>query len=171
MQNKERHRLAREKEAAFLLAYYRKGSETRLDRRASAIAAGYPVTRAAWSANRILDKYSEAPFRDCAEIVGINKAQMAVLLAEFMENSEGKDKLSSIRLMMANLGEATDNRDAPRGMTFQGPTMVIMGATPERIRALRCAGTVPELSSASEQKQQPQRQPRLGVVEAPKQPR
>lgn len=136
MQNKERNRLAREKEAAFLVAFYRKTSVTRLDRRASAIAAGYPVARAVWSANRVLEKYADTSFRECAEMVGISKARMAVMLSEIMEHGEPKEKLSSVRLMLANIGEATDNRDA-RGMTFQGPTMVIVGATPERIQALK----------------------------------
>jgi hypothetical protein len=151
MQNRERHRLSREKEAAFLLAFYRKNSATRLDRRASAITAGYPAGRAVWSANRILDKYTDAPFRDCAETVGITKAQMAVMLAEFMESSEGKEKLSSIRLMMANLGEATDNSGSKQVPVLNMPIMIIQGATNERLEALRRGSNLaPELPHSPE---------------------
>jgi hypothetical protein len=157
MQNKERHRLAREKEAAFLLAFYRIDSPTRLDRRASGIAAGYPPSRAVWSANRVLDKYSDAPLRECAETVGITKARLAVMLAEFMESSEGKEKLSSIRLMMANLGEQTDSASSQKPVSVTMPVMIIRGATPERLAALRSGGApqivedhAPELPPASE---------------------
>ena len=165
MQNKERHRLAREREAAFLLAFYRKDSPTRLDRRASAIAAGYPISRAVWCANRVLDKYAEAPFRDCAEIVGINKAQLAVMLAEFMESAVGKEKLASIRLMM----EATDSVGSPKGAIASLPILVISGATPERMARLR-GGSKP-LPSALEHDVIDVEAAISALVEAPKQPR
>jgi hypothetical protein len=137
MNKKAKHRLAEEKERAFLLGYYGKDSPTKLDRRASALAAGYTLERAVWNANRLLDKYRDRGFREACETVGISAASLAVMFKEILENSEGRDAISSLRLALANRGEVTDHKDAPRGMSFEGPMMVIMGVTPERLRALR----------------------------------
>lgn len=137
MNKKARHKLVEERERAFLLGYYGKDSATKLDRRASALAAGYTPDRAVWNANRLLDKYRDRGFRECSETVGISSASLAVMFKEILENSEGRDAISSLRLALANRGEATDNKGALSGMTFEGPMMVIVGATPERLKALR----------------------------------
>jgi hypothetical protein len=160
MNKKAKHKLAQEKERAFLLGYYGKDSPTKLDRRASALAAGYTLERAVWNANRLLDKYRDTGFRECSETVGISAASLAVMFKEILETSEGRDAISSLRLALANRGEATDHKDAPRGMTFEGPVMVIVGATPERMEALRRGGApriartkdhAPELSPARDE--------------------
>jgi hypothetical protein len=137
MNKKAKHKLAEEKERAFLVGYYGKDSPTKLDRRASALAAGYTLERAVWNANRLLDKYRDRGFRECSEAVGISAASLAVMFKEILEASEGRDAISSLRLALANRGEITDHKDSLRGMTFEGPTMVIVGATPERLKALR----------------------------------
>ena len=137
MNKKAKHKLVEEKERAFLLGYYGKDSATKLDRRASALGAGYTLDRAVWNANRLLDKYRDRGFRECSESVGISTASLAVMFKEILETSEGRDAISSLRLALANRGEITDHKDALRGMTFDGPTMVIVGATPERLSALR----------------------------------
>lgn len=137
MSKKAQRKLAEEKERAFLLGYYGKDSPTKLDRQASALAAGYTLERAVWNANRLLDKYRDTGFRECSETVGISTPSLAVMFKEILETSEGRDAIASLRLALANRGEITDHKDAARGMTFEGPTMVIVGATPERLRALR----------------------------------
>jgi hypothetical protein len=148
MNKKAKHKLVEEKERAFLLGYYGKGSPTKLDRRASALAAGYTLDRAVWNANRLLDKYRDRGFRECSETVGISTPGLAVMFKEILETSEGRDAISSLRLALANRGEITDHKASPHGMTFEGPTMVIVGATPERLRALRSG---PNLAPAGEQ--------------------
>jgi hypothetical protein len=78
MTGKECKKLVAEQEADFLLAFYGKASATRLDRRASAVTAGYTPRMALWNANRLIRKYAEQSFKQCAEAVGINKPQLAV---------------------------------------------------------------------------------------------
>jgi hypothetical protein len=142
MQNRERARLVKEKEGNFLLAYFGKDSTTRHQRGASAIAAGYSAARAVWNANRVLDKYADLSFRECAETIGVTKPQMAVAFREFMQDCKGKDRLQGFRLLLANMGEATDNAMSKQATVINGPVMVIVGATEERMRAL-CRGSDP----------------------------
>src|ERR1700736_3431529 len=101
MTEKAKKRPVDEQEADFLLAFYGKNSPTRIDRRASAISAGYTPRMALWNANRLLKKFAERSFKQCAEAVGINKPQLAVMFREVLQTSEGRDAISSIRLMMA----------------------------------------------------------------------
>lgn len=140
MRNKERSKLAKEKEAAFLLAFYGKDSKTRFDRRASAIAAGCTPRMALWNANRILEKYKETGFRECAETLGINNANLAVMFQGILETSEGKDAISALRLALANRGETTDGASSQKPPVVNMPVMVIVGATEERLEALRRGG-------------------------------
>jgi hypothetical protein len=178
-------KLVTELEADFLVAYYGKASVTRLDRRASAITAGYTPRMALWNANRLLKKYAERSFKQCAEAVGINKPQLAVMFREILETSEGRDAISSIRLMMANLGEQTDSAGSQKNINVNAPTMIIVGATQERMDALKRGGTtqiaktaerVLELQSAAyeeaidaetaiEQKSEPNPEPKLAPAE------
>jgi hypothetical protein len=137
MTEKQKKKLVADQEADFLLAFYGKGSPTRLDRRASAISAGYTPRMAMWNANRLLKKYEEAGFRECAETLGITNANLAVMFREVLETSKGKDAISALRLALANRGEATDNRDAPRGVTVTGPTILYVGEIPDSLRNTR----------------------------------
>lgn len=139
MTDKAKKKLVADQEADFLLSYYGKSSPTRLDRRASAVSAGYTPRMAMWNANRLLKKFADKGFRECVEAIGITTPALAVAYKETLETSEGKDALASLRLALANRGEQTDNKDA-RGITFEGPAMVIIGSTPERLDALRRGG-------------------------------
>jgi hypothetical protein len=160
MTGKEGRKLVAEQEADFLVAYYGKSSPTRLDRRASAVTAGYTPRMALWNANRLLKKYAEQSFKQCAEAIGINKPHLAVMFREVLETSEGRDAISSIRLMMANLGEQTDSASSQKGVSVNLPVMVIVGASQDRMEALRHGGApqfartrshAPELPSASDE--------------------
>jgi hypothetical protein len=143
-------RLASEQESDFLVAFYGKGSPTRLDRRASAVTAGYTPRMALWNANRLLKKFAERSFKECAEAVGINKPQLAVMFREILETSEGRDAISSIRLMMANLGEQTDSASSQKAVNVNMPVMVIVGATSRRMEALRHGGALQVMPAATD---------------------
>jgi hypothetical protein len=151
MTGKESKKLVVEQEADFLVAFYGKASPTRLDRRASAVTAGYTPRMALWNANRLLKKYAERSFKQCAEAVGINKPQLAVMFREVLETSEGRDAISSIRLMMANLGEQTDSAGSQKSVNVNMPVMVIVGATRGRMEALRHGGARQELPPAADE--------------------
>lgn len=151
MTTKAGKKLVAEQEAEFLVAYYGKKSATRLDRRASAITAGYTARMALWNANRLLKKYAERSFKQCAEAVGINKPQLAVMFREVLETSEGRDAISSIRLMMANLGEQTDSAGSQKSVSVNMPVMVIVGANRGRVEALRRGGAPQGLPSGPDE--------------------
>src|SRR5215470_5293500 len=98
-----------QRERDFLTSYYAVKSPTRFDRRASAIAAGYTPKMALWNANRLLDKFESKSVKDCAEAVGLTPPALAVMLRENLDNAEGKEQLSGLRLAMANRGEHIDS--------------------------------------------------------------
>ena len=60
---KNGHDVAEQREHDFLMAYFGVKSQTRFDRRASAVAAGYTAKMALWNANRLLGKFQSAPRR------------------------------------------------------------------------------------------------------------
>src|ERR1700736_6393440 len=95
MTEKAKKRPVDEQEADFLLAFYGKNSPTRIDRRASAISAGYTPRMALWNANRLLKKFAERSFKQCAEAVGINKPQLAPASDVDVIDVEGVDESSS----------------------------------------------------------------------------
>jgi hypothetical protein len=131
------------KEKDFLLAFYGKTSPTKFDRRASAIAAGYTPRMALWNANRLLQKFEEKGFRECAEAIGVTIPALAVAFKETLDETKGRDRLASLRLALANRGEMTDGASTQKNVTVNQPVMVIVGATSERMDALRRGG-IPE---------------------------
>jgi hypothetical protein len=149
MTDKAKRKPVADQEADFLLAFFGKSSATRLDRRASAISAGYTPRMAMWNANRLLKKFADKGFRECVEAIGVTTPALAVAFKETLETAEGKEALASLRLALANRGEQTDNKDS-RGVTFEGPTMVILGATPERLDALRRGGAPRQLAKTED---------------------
>jgi hypothetical protein len=145
MTDRAKKRLVAEQEGDFLLAFYGKSSPTRLDRRASAITAGYTNRMALWNANRLLKKFADKGFRDCVEAIGVSNPALAVAFKETLEGAEGKDALAALRLALANRGEQTDSSSIQKNLTVNQPVMVIVGATDERMRALR-SGRAPQFT-------------------------
>jgi hypothetical protein len=136
MSDKAKKRLVAEQEADFLLAYYGKSSPTRLDRRASAITAGYTARMALWNANRLLAKFADKGFRECVEAIGVSTPALAVAFRETLEKAEGKEALASLRLALANRGEMTDGAGAQKPtVNVNLPVLVIRGASEERMQA------------------------------------
>jgi hypothetical protein len=142
MSHKPKKKLVAEQEGEFLLAFYGKSSSTRLDRRASAITAGYTNRMALWNANRLLKKFADKGFRDCVEAIGVSNPALAVAFKETLEAAEGKDALAALRLALANRGEQTDSSSIQRNLTVNQPVMVMnygpLGTS--RLRALRSGG-------------------------------
>jgi hypothetical protein len=145
MTDKAKKRLVAEQEGDFLLAFYGKSSPTRLDRRASAITAGYTNRMALWNANRLLKKFADKGFRDCVEAIGVSTPALAVAFKETLESVEGKDALAALRLALANRGEQTDSSSIQKNLTVNQPVMVIIGATDERLQALK-SGRAPQFA-------------------------
>lgn len=140
-----------EQEAEFLVAYYGKTSPTRLDRRASAVAAGFTPRMAVWNANRVIKKFADKGFRECAEAVGITTPALAVMFKEVLETAEGKEALATLRLAMANRGETVDGAGAKPGATVNNNmTMIFQGFDRDRLGTMLRGGE-PELPAASEQ--------------------
>ena len=69
------------------------------------------------------------------------------MLRENLDATEGKEQLSGLRLAMGNRGEQIDGSANPKGLNFNAPAMVIIGASPERIAALRSGGAPIEAKS------------------------
>src|SRR5258708_1495665 len=149
---KNGHEVAEQREREFLMAYFSVKSETRFDRTASAITAGYTPRMALWNANRLIAKFESRSVKDCVEAVGINAPSLAVMLRENLDAAEGKDQLSGLRLAMGNRGEQTDSTTIQKNLAVNIPVMIIQGMTNERLIALR-RGSDParELSPRPEQ--------------------
>lgn len=132
-----------EREALFLAFFYGDGSPTKGKLIDSALEAGFSTSTANTKAPRILRKYEDCSFRASAKAVGITKPYLAMKLKQIMDSGGQKEILAGIRLTLANFGETTDQSNAG-GNTFNAPVMMIVGASPERIDALR--NSTPQLS-------------------------
>jgi len=139
-----------EKEVLFLANFYAADSPTKGKGKDSALAAGYSRSTAETKWPRILKKYEDCSFSSSAKAVGINKPYLAMKLKQIMEKGGDKEILAAIRLALANFGEATDQQ-AGTVVNATGPVMMIVGATPERMRALRTQTTLPTRKELEEQ--------------------
>src|SRR5215472_2876788 len=123
--------VAEQRERDFLMAYFRVKSQTRFDRKASAIAAGYTPKMALWNANRLIDKFESKSVKDCAEAVGLTPLALAVMLRENLDTTEGKEQLPGLRLAMSNRGEMTDTGSGKISVAANVPVLVMVGQTQE----------------------------------------
>jgi hypothetical protein len=144
-----------DREVLFLANFYANDSPTKGKGKDSAVAAGYPETSATHRADIVLKKYGDLSFSVSAKAVGITKPYLAHKLKQIMETGGDKEVLASIRLALANFGEATDQQGGITGNTFNGPTMVIIGASAEKMKALREA--TPQLTREQLEEQSNQR--------------
>lgn len=139
-----------EKEVLFLAHYYASDSPTKGKGVDSARAAGYSESVAKTKWPRILHKYEDCSFSSSAKAVGITKPYLAMKLKQIMEKGGEKEVLASIRLALANFGEATDQQSGTV-VNATGPVMMIVGATPERMRALRTQTALPTKKELEQQ--------------------
>src|SRR6266576_5823005 len=140
-------RVLDEREILFLGHYYGEDSETKGNMERSAQAAGGPFPASEKWAERILAKYDDCSFKASAKAVGITKPYLAWRLRQILDlpiAKHSKEIIAALRLMLANLGESTDHSVGTGGNVFTGPVMVIQGATPERLKALK--GAIPQLT-------------------------
>lgn len=129
------------REVVFLANYYASDSPTKGNGVQSAVKAGYSEITAHNLYVKLLKKYEDCSFRASAKAVGITKPYLAMRLKRILEDpaSKGSEVLSAVRLVLANMGETTDSSGAA-ALNFNAPTMVIMGATPKRLKALTSGG-------------------------------
>lgn len=129
--------------------YYSKDSETKGNLVQSALKAGYSESTAITKAPRIIKRFGTAGAGESLNAVGVNKPYLAMRIRHVLENGGDKEILSAARLAYALLGEATDSGGSVTN-TFNAPTMVIVGASQERIKALR--GAIPQLSKEEQER-------------------
>lgn len=135
-----------EREIVFLANYYASDSKTRGKGMDSALAAGYSDSTAFQKSGRILKKFGDCSFAVSAKAFGITKPYLAFRLKQILEmpiEKNVKEVIAAMRLSLANFGEATDQSGSSVTVNSTGPTMVIVGASPERMRALREATVQP----------------------------
>lgn len=123
------------REALFLEAYYDAGSKTKGSGVESALAAGYSESVAHTKWPRLLKKFGDGGFKDSLRAVGITKPYLAMKLRHILDHGDDKEQLAAVRMVLSNLGETTDQSQG--GNTFNAPVMVIVGASAERMRALK----------------------------------
>jgi len=129
----------------FMEYYYSEDSETRGNVLNSCLKAGFSKSTGNNSIffNRI-KKYENMSFEQCLKLFGITKPFLASKLRKVMDldpAENAKDMLVGARLCLSVMGEATDQQ---KGTTvYNAPVMIIQGATPEKIRALREGSFVP----------------------------
>lgn len=128
-------------EIKFLGAFYDLDSPTYQDGKASAIEAGYKDKTASRVAENLLEKYRDFDFKAIAEKMGIDRISIGLALKKIVQGSGApRDVLSAARLLLANMGEITDGASSQKAPVVNVPVMIIQGATPERIAALRSGG-------------------------------
>lgn len=139
-----------EREVIFLSNYYASDSPTKGKGMHSALAAGYSESVAKTKWPRILKKYEDCGFKASAKAVGITKPYLAMKLKQIIDSGGDKEVLASIRLALANFGETTDQQSGTV-VNATGPVMMIVGATPERMRALKTQTAPPTKEELEEE--------------------
>lgn len=139
LQSRARFKIFDPKHEALLLAYYAEDSPTRGNGEQSAIKVGYPAITARTVASQILKRYDKRKFQDALKAVGVNNLMMAHRVRRMILNGADKDAIAAIRLALAAKGEVTDESRGGVTVNANAPVMVIVGASQERIRALRNA--------------------------------
>jgi len=132
------------RELEFLLAYYGAASTTKGNAERSALAAGYPASVGRHQAGRIIKRFGDASASVSLNAAGVNKPYLAMRIRHVLENGGDKEILAAARLAYALLGESTDERGGGVTVNSTAPVMVVVGASRERIAALRNA--TPQLS-------------------------
>lgn len=70
------------------------------------------------------------------EAQGITKPYVAEKLKIILEHGKAREKLEVAKMFLTMTGDIKDEKGTP-SITATGPVMVIMGATKERMRALK----------------------------------
>lgn len=130
------------REAMFLANFYGDTSPTKNKGEESARAAGYTESFCQTQWPRILRKFGDAGMKDSLRAVGITKPYLAMKIKFIIEHGKVADMIPALRMALAGLGEATDQSQGSTN-TFNAPVMVIVGASAERMRALKEASYQP----------------------------
>src|SRR5947209_19048874 len=139
-----------DREVLALGAYFGDDPTTRHNARQSALVGGYPATD--WSQFcKLLKKFNRGKFEKALAACGIDNLRMAMRLRRMIDSPVDKDALPAIRLAQANLGMSTDETRGS-AMTVNLAQMMIVGATSDKIKALREA--LPQLTIAQQKAQQ-----------------
>lgn len=150
-----RHPKAEIKEALFLAFYYGEGSKSKGNAVQSMIRAGYEEKTANTGLpQKIIRRFGDLSFAASAKAVGITKPFLAIKLKQILDLSaeeHPKEVLAGARLALASFGEATEEGGKPAGNIFNAPVMIIQGATPEKLKALK--GALPQLTEAERREQ------------------
>lgn len=131
------------REALFLANFYGEKSPTKANGKESALAAGYDETTSQTAWPRILKKFGDNGMKDSLRAVGITKPYLAMKIKHILETAKASDMIPALRMALVGLGESTDNSGGNVNVNATGPVMVIVGATPERMKALKAAAYVP----------------------------
>jgi hypothetical protein len=142
------------REAMFLSNYYGEKSPTKGNGQESARAAGYSESVALTKWPRILKKFGDNGIKDSLQAVGITKPYLAMKIKHILENGKVTDMIPALRMALAGLGEVT-GEGGNVSVNATGPVMVIVGASPERMRALKAA--TPQLSREQKEIEENQR--------------
>jgi hypothetical protein len=139
------------REAIFLANFYGKDSPTKRNGTESARAAGFPESFCETQWPRILRKFGDRGMKDSLLAVGITKPYIAMKIQYILENGKVAEMIPALRLALVGLGELTDNSAGSVNVNASGsgPVMVIVGATEERMKALK--GAIPQLTRAQQE--------------------
>lgn len=137
------------REALFLANFYGEKSPTKANGKESALAAGYNETTSQTAWPRILKKFGDNGMKDSLRAVGITKPYLAMKIKHILETAKASDMIPALRMALVGLGESTDNSGTNVNVNTTGPVMMIVGATPERMKALKNA--TPQLSREQEE--------------------
>ena len=95
--------------------------------------------------------------KDCAELAGLTPPALAVMLRDNLDEARGQGPACRSAACDGEPWQQIDGSTNPKGLNFNAPTMVIIGAGPERLAALRSGGApieakshAPELPDASD---------------------
>lgn len=153
------------REVTFLSLYYGHEQGKKGNLEVCALAAGYPEKSCEARGREILRKYEDFAFRMAARAVGISKPYLALKLKKILdldENKHSNEILRGIRLCLANMGELVEQvpgTSGNTGDTFNGPVMVIVGASAERMRALKEA--IPPMTQAEKERMEQEENERV----------
>jgi hypothetical protein len=132
-------RIARE--INFLAAFYDAGAPTYQDGKASAVLAGFKEKSASRVAENLLEKYRGFDFKAITRAMSIDRISIGLALKKILQGDAApRDVLSASRLLLANMGEQTDSSSINKNVNVAAPVMLIVGATSERLEALRRGG-------------------------------
>ena len=90
----------------------------------------------------------------CLKEIGVDRPYVAERIKTLLDSEDEKIKLQASRMYLALTAEISNDKAGAVSIVGNAPTMVIIGASRDRIRALR-EGPVPELPEEINAGQEP----------------